>query len=168
MHHEIMMAIFSGEQDKFDALVEQQSVDVTAVTEPDQWTFLHRALVSVTGTTSAAMIRHLISRGVPVNATDRYGNTPLHYAARTDHVEAMQALLDAGAEVDPVNEEGITPLRQLFLKQPFNVDAIDLLLSRGANMHQSSKEGVSVKEYARIVAHDDQRLLDLFEKYDSG
>ncbi|MBN1978938.1 MAG: ankyrin repeat domain-containing protein [Anaerolineae bacterium] len=169
MYRDIMMAIFSGDTEQFDILVRQHSVDVTVVTEPDKWNFLHRALVSVSKTADPRMIRHLIESGIPINAKDRYGNTPLYYAARAKNIEAMRSLLDAGAKVDPVNGDGITPLRELLLKKPYNLEAIDLLLSRGADMHQSNKGGISVKEYAKIVAHgNNATLLDLFEKYDHG
>lgn len=167
MCRDIMIAIFGGDTDKFDELVRQHGVDINMVTEPDKWNFLHRALVSVIKSPDPRMIRHLIARGIPVNAKDRYGNTPLHYAARSKNVEAIRALLDAGADVDAVNDDGITPLREVLLRKPTILEAVDLLLSRGADMHQSREGGVSVKEYVKAIAHgDDRKLLDLFERYE--
>ena len=46
-----------------------------------------------------------------MNALDRMGNTPLHYAARYGRLHAVQLLLDAGADTALVNLRGETPLR---------------------------------------------------------
>lgn len=168
MQHDLMIAIFKGDTDEFDRLLRESSTDVTTVTEPDKWNYLHRALVSVTKTPPADAIRHLISIGVPVNGKDRYGNTPLHYAARAKNVEAMKALLDAGANIDAVNRDGVTPLRQLLLRKPDNLEAVELLLAHGADMHQRYENGATVKEYVQITANvQDRKLLELFEKYDN-
>ena len=46
-----------------------------------------------------------------LNTVDEYnGYAPLHYAVKYNHVPAMVALLDAGADVDVQDEEGHTPL----------------------------------------------------------
>ena len=45
-----------------------------------------------------------------VNAANRHGQTPLHYAAWEGHVEVLQLLTDAGAEVNATNTAGQTPL----------------------------------------------------------
>jgi len=161
-----MQAIFSGDVEKFDALTREHGVKPDAVVEPDQWNYLHRALVSVAQPADARMVRHLIERGVPVDARDRYGNTPLYYAAQAKNVAAMQALLDAGADVNTKNEEEVTPLRELLVRKPLNLEAVELLLSHGADMHQANPGGVSIKEYAKKITQGDRKLLDLFEKYD--
>lgn len=167
MDRDIMMAVLKGDTDAFDELARQHAVDINMVTESDNWNFLHIALVSVSQTTDPQMIRHLIACGVHVNAKDRYGNTPLFYAARAKNVEAMKALLDAGAEVDTKNADGITPLRELLAKKPYNLEAVDLLLSQGADMHQTNEGGLSVKNYVKKIAQEeDRKLLDLFESYD--
>ena len=38
-------------------------------------------------------VRHLISEGASVNATDQNGNTPLHWAAKNGHKEVVESLL---------------------------------------------------------------------------
>ena len=44
------------------------------------------------------------------NLGDRRGFTPLHLAAQEGSLETARMLLDHGAEVDPVNTFGNTPL----------------------------------------------------------
>jgi ankyrin repeat protein len=165
MSEEIMQAIFKGDIEKLEYLV-QQEVDVHAVTEFDRWNLLHRALLTVTNPPSAGIIEKLIGYGVDVNARDRYGNTPLHYAARLKNPELIEMLLDAGAEIDPVNKDGLTPLRLMLSTKPANLSALELFLARGADVNQKIEGGRTVKDYARIISHGDNAgIIELFDKY---
>jgi ankyrin repeat protein len=61
-----------------------------------------------------ATIRRLYEAGkVALQTSSLQGGTPLHWAAdepHTDHTENMQALVDCGANVDALNEQGIPSL----------------------------------------------------------
>jgi hypothetical protein len=60
-----------------------------------------------------AIAQALIARGANVNATDRGGETPLMYAARHDHLEVLQALINAGADLERTRRvDGRTALEQ--------------------------------------------------------
>jgi uncharacterized protein len=113
------------------------------------------------------MIEHLIRRGVGMNDRDGYGNTPLHYAARWKDPELLEMLLAAGAQVDPVNKDGLTPLRLMLSKMPFELDAVEVLLAHGADVEeQAVPGGISVLDYARTIAHgEDRKLVDLMQRY---
>lgn len=164
MYKGIVQSILRGDIGKLDALV-AQGFDVHAVSEGDQWNLLHHALVSVSIAPVPEMIRRLIDHGVDVNARDRYGNTPLHYAARWKKPELIEMLLNAGAEVDPVNRDGLTPLRLMLTSKPYNLDAVATFLAHGANPEQRAAGGISVRDYARIIGHDDHALIELFDRY---
>ena len=158
---EILRAIFAGDTHKIDAFLEA-GLDVNAKTEGDNWNFLHRALVSVTRAADPSMIEHLVKRGVDVNARDSHMWTPLHFAARLKNVEAMRILLDGGAEIDPINDEGATPLRLTLLSLPLDLGATGFLLSRGANANLEI-DGCSVRRLAETLAHGENvGLKDLF------
>ncbi len=68
----------------------------------------------------------------PVRITAKGGLTPLLHAARQGHVEAIDALLDRGAEIDKVGGgDGTTPLLIATINGQF--DAAMRLLERGAD-----------------------------------
>jgi ankyrin repeat protein len=62
----------------------------------------------------ASVIPVLVKAGVPLNATDDFGFTPLMYAATVDvgTVDTLKALLAAGADRRIRNDERRTPLDQ--------------------------------------------------------
>ncbi len=165
LSREVMRAIFDGDVERFEALV-AQGFDVHTVTQPDNWNLLHRALVSLSIPPIPRMIEHLVRRGVGVNVADRYGNTPLHYAARRKDKEDMEVLLQAGAHVDVLNNHRITPLRLMLSTKPTDLAAVEVLLKHGADPEQHIPGSSSVVEYARTISHDEgSALVDLLEKY---
>ena len=40
----------------------------------------------------------MIQAGIPVNSLDDFGQTPLHYSIRTVNLDAMDSLIEAGAD----------------------------------------------------------------------
>ena len=162
---EIMRAIFAGDVERFDALV-SQGFDLHGVTASDKWNLLHRALVALSTPLSPAMIEHLVRLGVDVKQPDRYGNTPLHYAARLKDPALLAILLDGGAPVDAINNDGLSPLHLMLTSRPIRLDAVEALLTRGANVEQRTPKGTSVLDYARTIAHgNDRKVVDLLERY---
>ncbi|QOJ78899.1 ankyrin repeat domain-containing protein [Infirmifilum lucidum] len=55
-------------------------------------------------------VKELLDRGADVNTRDKYGWTPLHYAADGGHLEVARLLLDRGADVNTRDNDGRTPL----------------------------------------------------------
>jgi hypothetical protein len=161
---EILLAIHAGDISRFDSFL-ASGLDVNTKTVREKWNFLHRALVSVRQKPIPSMIEFLVKRGVDVNARDFHMWTPLHFAARIKNVDAMRILLDGGAEIDPVNDEGVTPLRMTILTMPINRAATELLLSRGANAEHKGK-GASVRDFAKLIAHGENAgLIEVFNRF---
>lgn len=52
----------------------------------------------------------LLANGADPRVTDSDGNTPLHHAARSSDPGVVALLRDAAAEIDAVNQDGLTPL----------------------------------------------------------
>lgn len=163
MPREVLRAILKGNIEKFDDLI-QQGIVVNEVTEKERWNYLHRALMSIAMPPTLQMVKHLISSGVDVNAIDIYGNNSLHYAMRLKDANIVRALLDANVDVNHLNEEGVSPLREALLTKPFDHTSIQLLLEHVADVEQKVEGGLTVKELVDIVAGEDTALIDLFNK----
>jgi ankyrin repeat protein len=56
------------------------------------------------------MVELLIAKGADVNAKNKYGSTPLHRAASGGHKEIAEILIAKGADVNAKAEGGKTPL----------------------------------------------------------
>lgn len=161
---EMYEAIYDRDCEKIDALV-HAGLGVGTRVEGDNWNFLHMALVSVTLPPDPNVIQHLICIGVDVNARDRSRWTPLHFAVRGRNASIVRMLLQAGAEVDPLNDEGVTPLHQCLLEIPWNLEAAELLLAAGANPDRDRDSG-SVRNFANVVANPDRNaFISLLDRY---
>ena len=65
--------------------------------------------------------------------------TPLLYAARDGRLEVARVLLDAGADIDKTDANGITPLISAIVNN--RVDVAQLLIDRGADIHAADWYG---------------------------
>ncbi|PSN41466.1 hypothetical protein C0J52_26370 [Blattella germanica] len=52
----------------------------------------------------------LLKHGSNTNAKDKYGNTPMHYAADNNLLKVVECLLELDCDIDCTNTEGDTPL----------------------------------------------------------
>lgn len=133
-HSPLLFASMTGDLDNVRLLVEHGAADSAALSSAvtfgydDVVNALMAAGASASGTESTGinllhwaviadrpnMIPILVKAGVPLNATDENGYTPLMYAATIDfgHTESLRALLDAGADPAIRNDEGRTPREQ--------------------------------------------------------
>lgn len=97
-----------------------------------------------------------LARGEDINAPGPEGMTPLHIAADKGRLEMAMALLDAGAEIDPINVWGNTPLWVAIMKCRRTLpdgSMIHLLLSRGADPTRTeAKNGTSPELLVRKIA----------------
>jgi ankyrin repeat protein len=88
----------------------------------------------------------LVAAGVPVNARNKYGFTPLHIAAYYGHVQVADYLLSKGAELESRTDTGWTPLCEaVFCKKKVMVD---FLISKGAHVNARTRCGSSPLEIA--------------------
>ena len=81
--------------------------------------------------TAGDMVRLLVRAGAPVSKSEGVQRvTPLHMAARRGNVMVAEALLDCGAEINPRDKRGDTPLQRAINCRKKEV--ADLLRTRGA------------------------------------
>ena len=113
----------------------------------------------------ARVVQKFVDKKVKLRITDDDGMTPLHYAAKNNHVEACLVLIDGGVPVDVVElkvtndcllcimlcssefhfvffcyvQGKYTPLHLAAAKGRYKV--IMLLLEKGANIHAQDNDG---------------------------
>ena len=82
-------------------------------------------------TGNSAAIAALVKQRVDVNATEKDGATPLHWAAHMDDQASVDALLKAGAKPNIANMYGVTPL--MLAAENGSAPVIERLLAAGAD-----------------------------------
>jgi serine/threonine protein kinase len=84
-------------------------------------------------------VRIALKKGANPNAKDKYGLTPLHWAASLGHVEIVKLLLERGANPNTKDNKGRTPLHEA--ASLGHVEIVKLLLKRGANPNTKDNYG---------------------------
>ncbi|CAG2255852.1 unnamed protein product [Mytilus edulis] len=101
---------------------------------------------------SVDAVQFLLDNDAEVNPRYPGGNCALHYSAGLDGTsEILELFLSYGADVDPINEEGRTPL--FYATQANNQFAACVLLEQGANVRQKDVHGLTAFDY--IVDYDE-------------
>jgi len=102
----------------------------------------------------------LIKNGADVNFQDAFGIAPMHGAARTNHQEIVQILIDNKANVNIATPDGKeTPLH--YAAKYNNPDVVKLLLSKGADKSAKDSQGLSPYDAAKKDNAD--KVLDLLK-----
>ncbi|HLF85252.1 MAG TPA: ankyrin repeat domain-containing protein [Blastocatellia bacterium] len=100
---------------------------------------------SLAGMMRAALIGHtaavtlFLDYGVPVNAVDPNGRTPLVEAAFGGHIDTAEELLKRGADVNAQDDDGWTALMEAASKG--RADFVRILLAHGADARIRNKKG---------------------------
>jgi ankyrin repeat protein len=101
-----------------------------------------------------AIVQTLLKAGINANARAAGGNTPLHEAMSGDGSNLVAAfeLLAAGADINAVNDDGVTPLLLHYETLFDYARVVPFLLDRGANPLITDKRGQSTLDAARRMA----------------
>ncbi|MFD1246105.1 ankyrin repeat domain-containing protein, partial [Paralysiella testudinis] len=92
--------------------LKQKILSISALTESEQWSWLHR--INLLTPAPKTVIQFYVNHGnLNINAQDCYGMTPLHYAMRSKNAEAALVLLQAGANPNIPNQDGVIPLSMI-------------------------------------------------------
>ena len=138
-YKEIKLNIFrlfkKGQIEEAVKLFEVNDMDYFETSLTDKWNWLHELLMGFNPKEPPKKtIEFFIEKGVPINAQDSYGMTPLHYAMRGKNAEAAIALIEAGADPNVPNRDNIIPLAMIG-GMPERLDLLKLMLDKGANTH---------------------------------
>jgi uncharacterized protein len=94
------------------------------------------------------------------NARGLNGVTVLSSYSWRGHKDAVQRLLDLGADVNAQDNDGDAPLHGA--AQNGNVEIIDMLFAKGANLNLKNKQGGTPLMWAAVYGHEEaaRRLLE--------
>jgi len=104
-----------------------------------------------------AEISALLASGELIDARDPYGQTALMYAVSAGNTDIVQDLIELGADVNALTDEGWTAL--MFAARD-NGDAIPVLLENGADAELENSEGRSAFDIALVNQPDSLLILE--------
>ena len=147
---EIEMQIFRlfkhGQIEEAQKMFEENGMDYLEVSKEDKCNWLHQLLTGFSSELPPKKtIEFFIKKGVPVNAQDIYGMTPLHYAMRAKNGDAAIALLEAGADPNIPNQDNLRPLSMIGYI-PNRLDILKMMLDKGANVDNIINENETILE----------------------
>ena len=102
----------------------------------------------------------LLEKGADPNLADTLGRTALHFSAQEGAIEASAVLLDAGAEVDPQDSFGNSPLFVAVFNSRGRGDLIQLLREHGADPMRTNRAGQTPAGLARLI--DNYNVVQYF------
>ncbi len=120
---------------------------------------------SYTGNTGIASVLLNYGARVEAHTGQPHELTALHLAASRNHPEMVELLLNVGANKDPQDSEGKTPL--MVAAQKGHTKIIHLLCTAEASRKVTDKEGLTALHHACLYAEDERALVMLLLDFDS-
>ena len=117
---------------------------------------LHKVAWSKAKDDTRDLVHVLAVAGVDVNGQDKWGSGPLSFTAGSDNDTAAAALLDCGANIDSLDQDGDCSLYQAIFSKSHCVT--QLLLLRGANYTSLGSMG-GILHY--IASFGDLKTVDI-------
>jgi len=152
MDRRLDTAIYRKDYRAIQALL-KEGIDINA-TDKGGLTALMIAILAEDA--DPATVEFLIARGADVNVRDRAQRlTALHFAARDQKLAIVRVLLAHGAEVDPQDIFGDTPLWRCVMNSSRNIEIVKELLAKGADPNKKNKSGVSAIDIAVKFGEED-------------
>ena len=151
---DLIRAILIGDVDAIDMADDIFEYDINTNFSP-------LLLATITG--HSKMVSALIEAGADVNLEGSYRATALHYATHTDsddQIAIVNHLIRAGAEVDAVDLDGMTPLHCAAMHDRY--DVAQILIDSGADINATDDAEDTPLHLA--VCYDKPNTVDVLIK----
>eukprot|EP01118_Nematostelium_gracile_P006791 TRINITY_DN2191_c0_g1_i1.p1 TRINITY_DN2191_c0_g1~~TRINITY_DN2191_c0_g1_i1.p1 ORF type:complete len:258 (+),score=92.92 TRINITY_DN2191_c0_g1_i1:177-950(+) len=104
-------------------------------------------------------VRELLDSGVDIDGKDYdHGNTALHSACSNGSTQTMELLIQRGAQIDPQNDRGFTPLMVLVTKR---YDALALwMIKKGASLTIKDKKNYTALDMAQGFFQNEMKAAE--------
>ena len=116
---------------------------------------------------NADVIARLHKAGDPIdgrmNLLGMFPVTPMLWLATTHRTDSARALLDSGANVNAVDDDGISLLSWAAIAN--RIEMARLLIERGADVNHVDKKGMTPLLYAASIDFGDSAMIDLLLKH---
>ena len=105
----------------------------------------YKNIFEAAGRGSVDDVRFFIKQCVNVNSKDKFGETPLHHAARSNTIEVLQYLISLGCDVNA--KEKIAPFQYATAFNP-SIDVLKYLISLGCDVNAKNNSGETLLHHA--------------------
>ena len=123
---------------------------------------LRKIFISSCSNGKIEYVKCCIRRGVNIDQVKYYGETALMFASRDGHTPVVELLLNKGAKIDQVNDDGRwTAL--MFASLNGHTSVVELLLNKGANINQADNFGRTALMFASWYGHTE--VVELLKNY---
>uniref|UniRef100_A0AAT9UPP8 Ankyrin repeat containing protein n=1 Tax=Apapanepox virus TaxID=3049969 RepID=A0AAT9UPP8_9POXV len=96
------------------------------------------------------VINTLIDKGADINFIDKYGRTPLHYAAVSYHVKIVKSLVNHGSNLLVIDNKGNSPLH--YASNNYScLEIVNYLISKAINVNIRNLLGKTPLFYAMCI-----------------
>jgi ankyrin repeat protein len=148
----LFLAAFTGDRDAVKLLL-SKGADVQRKMNM-LGTFPNSALFVAASVGDVEMVNSLLAAGSDIRERDQDSLTALHWAVLADHPQVVKALVAHGAELNPVDRFGYTPLLYAAHVDFGDAETAKALLAAGADAKVKTKEGKT----AAMLAQDYPQL----------
>lgn len=102
-------------------------------------------------------VRELLANGVPINALDEAGRSPLHWAATDGNAVMVEELINNGADVNLQARDSATSLH--FAAQMNHMVVARILVSKDADVNKRTKNGYTPLHKAAYYGNRDMCMF---------
>lgn len=128
-----------GNKEIIEVLMKDPSSDVSLTGNSN-------SLVLAVYSGDLATVKLFVKEGLPINASDSYGETPLIAAVKIGNIDILEYLIKQGADTQSTDRLGRIPI--MLAAQAGYIDIISFLIETGTDINEQTKQGYTPLVFA--------------------